>query len=209
MLFVYIPLTCISAEKKMTDEPRKNIIPLLFLLMLGLALYVDLSGQYRRMRKGEMVGKPVANFDIPELGKPGSHFSPKAWEGKVVIVNIFASWCEPCRAEYPLLMKLSQSINVPMYGIAWKDNERNLQAMLKHEGNPYAMIAVDQDGSKVTRPFGIRGLPSTYIIDKNGIVAYHYLSALDEAEIKHALRPILEELTAAPATASGNASPYQ
>lgn len=177
----------------MATEPKKNITPLLFLLMLALALFVDLSGSWRR--KGEMVGKAVADFDIPELGRPGSHFSPRAWAGKIAIVNIFASWCEPCRAEFPLLIKLSHATSVPIYGIAWRDKEDRLKGMLESEGNPFTEVALDEDGEHVKHPFGVIGIPETYIIDKNGIVAYHYLSSLDEDEIENGLMPVLNELT--------------
>ena len=182
----------------MTPETRKKTAPLFFLFMLSMALTMSLSGEFGK-HKPLMLGQPVKNFVIPELGHPFRDFSPKTWEGKIAIINIFASWCEPCQAEHELLLKLSKTIKTPIYGIAWKDKQESITHFLEKHGNPYTLVGYDNEG-KTTLPFAMTGVPETYIVDPKGLVVFHHSSALTEDDINGEILPLLKHLSAPHAT---------
>jgi len=167
-------------------------IPLLIMLTVAVSLLFGLMNKPTKP-KGRMIGKPIAMFDIPELGKPGSHFSPKAWEGRVALINIFASWCESCQAEHGVLHALSQTGKLPIYGIAWKDKEQNIHQWLSAYGNPYKAVGFDNKG-RTTLPFSMTGIPETFLVDKQGVVRFHYNAALTDDVITTEILPLAEEL---------------
>lgn len=143
--------------------------------------------------KGRMVGKPIVMFEIPELGKPELSFSPKAWEGKVALINIFASWCEACQIEHKALMTLAKTGKLPVYGIAWKDSEKNITRWLSDRGNPYKAVGFDRRG-QATLPFSMTGIPETFLVDKQGTVRFHYNAALTADIINDEILPLAEKL---------------
>ena len=87
-------------------------------------------------------------------------------EDTFYIVNIWASWCVPCRTEHPLLMKLSKNKSVKLIGINYKDNFNNAKKFIDEFGNPYSQIIIDNDGT-LSVEFGAYGVPETFIIDKS------------------------------------------
>lgn len=179
-------------QDNMTPKQRRKYAPLFFMFMLSIALLINLSGHLGK-RKPIILGKPIQHFDIPLLERPFSEFTPKTWAGKPVIINIFASWCEPCKIEHEHLMTLAKATKVPIYGIAWKDKEKEIQKYLTKYGNPYSLIAYDSQGS-VTIPFSMTGIPETYVIDASGLVVFHQASSLDATVIKDKIIPLLKTL---------------
>src|SRR5207253_282257 len=126
-----------------------------------------------------------------------SHFTPEVWQGKPAILNIFASWCEPCKAEHELLLELSKRTQVPIYGIAYLDKDNNVANFLLARGNPYSMVAVDTNGI-ATKPLFIQGIPTTYVINNKGMVVYSYTSMLTEDEIHDQLLPAIAKVAEEP-----------
>ena len=171
-----------------------RIVPLVVMLLLCLSLGLNLFKGPSKP-KDRMVGHGIESFDIPEMGKPNARFSPKSWEGKVVIVNIFASWCEPCKLEQPVLMGLSKQAKIPLYGISWKDKPANTMKFLARDGNPYTLVAVDENGD-VTLPFSMTGVPETFVIGKDGMVRYHTSAALTDEMVTRDILPLVEILSA-------------
>jgi cytochrome c biogenesis protein CcmG/thiol:disulfide interchange protein DsbE len=178
-------------KREMTPGQRRKAAPLFFILMLSLALMVNLSGHLQKKKK--LLGKPIQHFDIPLIGRPFSEFTPKSWAGTPVIINIFASWCEPCQLEHRSLLALSKATRIPLYGLAWKDREKNIAAYLEKNGNPFALVALDTEG-KVTVPFAMTGVPETFVINRQGLVVFHHSSALNEETIRDELMPLLSKL---------------
>lgn len=166
-------------------------IPLL--IMLGFAVMLALSLGRPKYTKEHMLGKTVLAFDIPELNKPNAHFTPDAWKGKVAIVNIFATWCEPCKAEHDTLLELARVSKAPLLGIAWKDREDKVAEWLKVHGNPYQIVGFDAKG-RVTVPFAMTGVPETFVFDKQGRIRYHYAASLTDDVITDDIAPLLEQL---------------
>src|SRR5260370_19513478 len=110
-----------------------------------------------------LIDKPAPDFDLAGLAS-AQGLSRAALGGHPAIVNFFASWCVPCRAEHPLLMRLAEQEHVPLFGIAYKDKPDQAARFLAQLGDPYRRVGLDQNG-RVGIAFGVYGVPETYLID--------------------------------------------
>lgn len=126
-----------------------------------------------------LINKPVPEFNLSAvegMQLPGlSHADLK--KGNVTIVNIFASWCVPCREEQPLLMSLSANKDIHLVGINDKDAPADARNFLATYGNPYTAIGSDIEG-RTTINFGSYGVPETFVVDGNGIIRYKVIGGL-------------------------------
>ena len=130
-----------------------------------------------------LLDKPIPPFELPGLTVDSSGLSAGELAGRPLLVNVFASWCAPCRHEIPLMVRLA-SEGVPIYGIAYKDDPAATRAFLEELGDPYALVLVDRDG-RAGLDLGISGVPETYAVDAQGIiVAKHAGSLLTDAEVE-------------------------
>jgi cytochrome c biogenesis protein CcmG, thiol:disulfide interchange protein DsbE len=108
-----------------------------------------------------------------------------------VLVNFFASWCTPCRAEHPYLKQLANEYNLPIIGIAWRDSAANITQMLKENGNPYRYAGIDMlDASAYG--YGVEGLPESFLIDAKGMVVATHRGPLTPTIIQEKFAPHLE-----------------
>lgn len=165
--------------------PLIALLCIAFLLALGLFLG-------RTPEKSPMIGLQVAPFSVPVLGNAAQTLSPERWKGRVVVINVFASWCVPCASEHALLMKLAQS-GVDIVGVAWKDKEMQAAGWLAERGNPYRLVGIDEFGA-TTVPLGLTGVPETYVVARDGAIAWHHKSPLTEEMLDGTLRPMIEHL---------------
>lgn len=113
--------------------------------------------------------------------------------GKVWLLNVWASWCVACREEHPILLELSKSGIVPLYGMDYKDTREDALRWLEQGGNPYQLNAVDADG-RVGIDYGVYGVPETYVIDKAGVIAYKQIGPITEAALRDKLLPMIKRL---------------
>lgn len=194
----------ISLKELSKDPQFFRILPLIVLFFLSLLLAAGLfnSGD-DNPKESRVIGLNVSDFTIPTLdGK--ANVSPKHWLGKVVVVNIFASWCEPCAAEHPVLMRLAKTGKVEIVGIAWKDKPENTAGFLKKYGVPFHQIGSDAKGD-TTLAFALTGVPETYIIDQQGKIAYNYKAPITDKMVDEIILPMVDYLrknNVAPDTAS-------
>ena len=120
-----------------------------------------------------MLDKPVPEFALgPVEGLPQPGFDSEMLKGQVTLVNVFASWCVPCRDEHPLLMELAAR-GVQIYGINQKDTPENARAFLAGLGNPYARIGADTNG-RVSIDWGVYGVPESFVVNADGIITYKH-----------------------------------
>ncbi len=140
-----------------------------------------------------LIDKPVPEFELPALLDDVPGFATGDFGGEVVLVNVFASWCLPCRAEHPLLMRLAEDNIVTVFGLNWKDEKDDATAWLAGLGNPYARIGHDLSG-RVGIDWGVYGVPETYVIDAQGRVRYKHVGALYPATIAEVIRPLIKQL---------------
>lgn len=177
----------------MKFNPR--LLPLLVLLFVSLLMASGLLTSDPRSRPSRMIGKEPAIFDIMVVGQRDAHFSPTLWKGRVVVLNVFASWCVACAAEHPLLMKLAQTRKALVLGIAWKNKQEDIIKWINARGNPYQQIGYDIDG-QTTVALGMTGVPETFVLDVGGRIVYNLRGPLTEHEMNTVLIPLLDRLNA-------------
>ncbi len=105
------------------------------------------------------------------------------------LINIWASWCVPCRQEHPLLMRLKKENNLAIYGINYKDNKSNAQKFLEELGNPYFFSGSDMDGSKAIE-IGAYGVPETYLIDREGKIILKFIGPISNTNYEQIIQNI-------------------
>lgn len=169
----------------------KRWIPLLLFAVLAGFLYVGLYLNPREV-PSPFIGKPAPQFTLPVVGQPGTSFSPAQARGKVWLLNIWAPWCTSCRTEHPYLMQLTES-GVPIYGLNWKDRDREAEALLKDKGSPYILSVDDLDG-RVGIDYGVTGTPETFVIDKAGIIRMKHVGPVNEEIWQKKFAPLLKQL---------------
>jgi cytochrome c biogenesis protein CcmG, thiol:disulfide interchange protein DsbE len=143
-----------------------------------------------------MIDKPVPAHDLGPLleDKPG--VGPEALRGEVKLVNFFASWCGPCRAEHPILMRLAAETDLPLVGINYKDQRDAALVWLRELGDPFGRIGVDGDG-RAAIDWGVYGVPETYVVDAGGHIRYRHVGPLTAQALKETILPMVEHLRAA------------
>ena len=171
---------------------KRFLLPLaIFVVVVGF-LAVGLKLDPREV-PSPLVGRSAPDFSLPQLHDPEKVFSPKELTGKVWLLNFWASWCGGCKDEHPVLMRLAQSGEVPIYGMDYKDRREEALTWLRRWGNPYPAIAVDESG-RVGINYGVYGVPETYVIDKAGVIRYKQIGPLDEDTVKGKILPLVREL---------------
>ncbi len=145
------------------------------------------------------LGSPVPEFDLPAITGRTRGLSSADLKGEVSLVNVFASWCAPCRQEHPLLMKLANQDLVPIHGLNYKDDPDSARRWLERLGNPYANIGSDRDG-RVAEEWGLYALPQTFVVDETGRTAYVHTGVLDQSVIDETILPLISRLRAEAAT---------
>lgn len=139
-----------------------------------------------------LLDKPAPPFDLAALDG-GAALARDELKGHVVLVNFFASWCVPCRAEHPLLMRIAEKEHVPLYGIAYKDRQADAAQFLQQLGDPYRRVGLDLKG-RVGIDFGVYGVPETYVIDKEGRIRYRQVGPISAEVLDKELLPLIREL---------------
>ncbi len=141
-----------------------------------------------------LINKPVPEFELPAIegiedNSPG--FSSADLVGGVSVVNVFASWCIPCRQEHPYLLDLAANSDVKIYGLNQKDAAENARAFLVELGNPYDAVGADSRG-RVSIDWGVYGVPETFVVNPQGIITYKQIGPLNEDSYRNGLLPAIE-----------------
>lgn len=171
------------------------------LFMLPVVLFVVLAGFFFKGLYLDpahvptaLADKAVPAFDLPALDEKTQGFASTDLTGTVSVVNIFASWCVPCRVEHPLLMELAKNENAKLYGIAYKDKVDATRKFLDELGDPYLRIGADLDG-RVGIDLGVYGVPETFIIGPDGRIRYKHVGPLSAKDVDKLIRPLIESLS--------------
>ncbi len=190
-----------SAPPETAEARRFSVMALLPVALFGL---LALGFLYSLLRSNPenlpsvLIGKPAPRFALPAIpgvdrngaAVPGFATSDLGG-GKVSIVNVWASWCIPCRDEQPLLGTVASRLNVPLYGINQKDAAADAAQFLRKLGNPFEKIGADVNG-RASIDWGVYGVPETYVVDGAGKIAYKYIGPLTIEAIESELRPAVE-----------------
>ena len=130
-----------------------------------------------------LINKDMPKFSSINLYDEKETFLPKNLKGKYTLINFFASWCTPCRAEHHLFFEIKEKIpELFILGFSHKDDLNDSKKYLEDEGNPYSFVGVDKDG-KIAFEFGVFGLPETFIINNEGKIIFKHTGPLTKAII--------------------------
>ena len=187
----------------MTDQtaapPRRKvnllaIAPLVVFLALGGVFgYQLLFGGPANEIPSVLIGERVPQVSLEPLegqGTPG--FDATNFDGQVTLLNVFASWCAPCRQEHPMLMALSQDDRFQIIGINQKDQPSDARRFLETLGNPYDRIGVDPNG-RASIEWGVYGVPETFIVGPDGVILHKHIGVFDARDVEETFLPVLEE----------------
>ena len=168
---------------------KKNIlralplITLIIIIVIGIfSIQKSKNKQVSKNGSTEIINLP--DFSFRDLYDQTQTFSKNDLLEKTSLINIFASWCTTCIQEHEVLLKLSASGIINMYGIAWRDMDENTIRYLEKNSNPYLKVGTDNKG-KLTKLFSIRGVPETFIINKKGQIIYQIEGNIDEADLEY------------------------
>ncbi|MGH6917586.1 MAG: DsbE family thiol:disulfide interchange protein [Geminicoccaceae bacterium] len=169
------------------------LIPVVVFGAVGIGLAVGLTRDPGALPSA-LIDRPVPEFRLPGLdGRDGGGgLSSADLKGRVSLVNVFASWCVPCRVEHPVLMRLAEE-GVPIFGINYKDPPDQAKAWLAELGDPFEKIGADRNG-RVGIEWGVYGVPETFVIDAKGRIRHRHVGPIQARDLEQTLLPILAEL---------------
>lgn len=165
-------------------------VPLAALVcLIALAAFMLSRGGERELFSSGLIGRQVPAFELQRLDG-GAPISNADLAGRAHVVNLFASWCAPCRVEHPLLMQL-RADGVPIVGVAYKDAPGAAAQFLNELGDPYAVVALDPEG-RFGLDLGIAGVPETFVVGADGTVRAVHRGPLTEDVIRGEILPALD-----------------
>lgn len=175
------------------------LLPLgVFLALAAVFLMQLLSGRDLTAVPSALIGQPAPATELPPLeggALPG--LDSRQFAGQVTLLNVFASWCAPCRDEHPVLMALAEDGRYQVVALNYKDKPENARRFLGDLGNPYSAIGVDRTG-RTAIDWGVYGVPETFLIGKDGRIAFKHVGPLTPDAVKSTLLPQIEKGLAVP-----------
>ncbi len=171
----------------MTKKHLITLAPLVFFAaLIVLAAIPLIRGDDPSDIRSVLIDQPVPEFSRAE-------FSSADLKDRVVLVNIFASWCPPCEVENEMLLDLKKNHGVEIYGINYKDSDSGRRDYLERLGNPYIAITPDKQG-ELAIAWGSYGVPETFIIDATGRIRYRHAAPITPDDLKNTIVPLIREL---------------
>lgn len=171
------------------------VIPLVLFVVLVGYFWIGLGKDPHEV-PSPLINHPVAEFALAPLEGREHGFTSEDLKGHVSLVNVFGSWCVACRIEHPFLTQLSRLGIVPIYGIDWREKNRQAgPAWLTQHGDPYTLVGDDPE-SRAAIAFGVTGAPETFIVDANGVIRYKQVGPITSEVWEQTLWPTVRQLQA-------------
>ena len=193
---------------KSAGSRRRSVlvfIPLVLFLGLAALFLIRLgAGDISRI-PSVLIGHPAPATVLPGVaglernGKPVPGLEADSFKGAVTVLNVWASWCVPCRDEAPLLLTLARDPRVRILGINYKDSPENARRFLARYGNPYVGNGADSNG-RASIEWGVYGVPETFVVGRDGRIAYKLIGPIEPVNLEKILKPEIEKALAAPAS---------
>ena len=188
------------------SSPRKRsrllaLLPLAVFAALAAVFLLQLfSGRDVSEIPSALIGQPAPPTKLePLAGTRLPGLDSTLFKGKVTVLNVWASWCLPCREENPVLLALSQDSRFDLVGLNYKDSPENAKNFLDGFGNPFSAIGIDPAG-RAGIDWGVYGVPETFVIGKDGKIAFKHVGPLTEQSVKAELLPQIEKAFVASAS---------
>jgi cytochrome c biogenesis protein CcmG, thiol:disulfide interchange protein DsbE len=190
-----------TASREDPAKKPRNILVLLpliiFLALAGLFFYRLGTGDPSRIPSA-LIGQPAPATDLPPLpglerdGNPIPGLNNATFQGAVTLVNVWASWCVPCHDEVPFLEKLSKDKRIQLVGINYKDAPDNARRFLNRYGNPFVATGRD-DAGRTSIDWGVYGVPETFLVGRDGRIAYKLVGPITADNLAQVLEPEIEK----------------
>ena len=185
-----------------THASRRNrfvlLLPLILFLALAALFLIRLgSGDPSRIPSA-LIGRPVPTTSlapVPGLqrnGKPLPGLDPAEFQGRVSLVNVWASWCVPCHDEVPFLQQVAEDPRIRLVGINYKDQPDNARRFLNRYGNPFAASGADENG-RAAIEWGVYGVPETFVVGRDGRIFYKLVGPINDENFERVLLPELHK----------------
>jgi len=164
------------------------LVPLFVFAALALLFVVRLYAGDPSRVPSALIGRPVPAFTLeplPGLSHAGQQvpgLSDADFKGRVTVVNVWASWCVPCRQEHPALIELAKNPAIRVVGINYKDNPENARRFLGSLGNPFAAVGIDPNG-RAAIDWGVYGVPETFVVGPDGTIRHKHIGPLQPEQM--------------------------
>jgi cytochrome c biogenesis protein CcmG, thiol:disulfide interchange protein DsbE len=179
------------------------LVPLVAFLALAALFVLRLGTGDPSRIPSALIGRPAPRTDLPPLpglerdGKAVPGLDSAEFQGRVTVLNVWASWCVPCREEAALLMTVAADPRVRVVGMNYKDQPDNARRFLGRYGNPFAANGTDGNG-RAAIEWGVYGVPETFVIGRDGRIAYKLIGPVTPDNLEAALQPAIEKALAHP-----------
>jgi len=193
-----------------TSTVRKRswlfVLPLIAFGLLAVLFWFRLGDNDPSRIPSALIGKPAPHTSLPAVagltvdGRPVPGLDPATFRNKVTVLNVWASWCAPCHDEAPLLLRLAQDTRIQVVGMNYKDAPDNARRFLGRYGNPFAAVGEDGNG-RAAIEWGVYGVPETFVIGRNGLIAFKLIGPITPTNLDTVLKPQIEQALGA---AAGN-----
>jgi|SRR5581483_10802747 len=197
-----------AQDSRTTNTVRRRLvvlIPLIVFLGLAALFLIRLGAGDASRIPSALIGHPAPQTDLPGMpgltrdGKPVPGLDTAAFKGGVTVVNVWASWCVPCRDEAPLLLRLAADKRVRIVGINYKDKTEDARRFLSRFGNPYEATGVDANG-RASIEWGVYGVPETFVVGRDARIAYKLIGPITPDNVDAVLKQEIDKALAAPAS---------
>jgi cytochrome c biogenesis protein CcmG, thiol:disulfide interchange protein DsbE len=195
----------VSADDDSARVRRQRIIvlaPLAVFLALVLLFLFRLNAGDPSLIPSALIGRPAPQTSLPPLaglerdGAPVPGLDAADFKGNVTVINVWASWCVPCRDEAPLLLQLAQDRRFRLVGLNYKDQPDNARRFLGRYGNPFAAAGADENG-RAAIEWGVYGVPETFVVGRDGRIAYKLVGPITPDNLDAVLKPQIDKALAA------------
>lgn len=191
-------------SNQVSENPPKQsrswvLVPVLVFAGLAAIFMTGLQSGDPSKLPSALIDKPAPAFDLPALegltidgvAVPGVTSQSLA-QGKITLVNVWASWCGPCREEHPQLMELAKRDDIVLAGLNYKDQRENALRFLNALGNPYSSVGVDANG-RAAVDWGVYGVPETFVINGEGTIVYKFTGPISPQALREQVIPAIEK----------------
>lgn len=173
---------------------QKLVVLSPLIIFAGLAIFFLLqltSGRDNREIPSVLIGKKAPELTLPAIeGSNLPGVDQSLISGKLTLLNVWASWCGPCRLEHPFLLELSKDDRVQIVGLNYKDKSANALRFLNELGNPYVAAGVDPHGEAAIN-WGVYGIPETFLISPDGVILYKHTGPIDAHSFQNKVLPAI------------------
>lgn len=177
-----------------------GLLPLvIFGVLAGIFLMQLKSGKDNSVIPSALINKPAPTLALAPLdgairaGQPVPALDTPAIKGKLTLVNVWASWCVPCRQEHPIILGLAQDPRLNVVGINYKDKNDAALAFLGELGNPFRAIGIDPRGTAAI-DWGVYGIPESFLVGPDGTILYKHVGPFSDESVKTQLLPKIQEV---------------